>query len=160
MALTIERLKAELDYNPDTGVFIRKKNSGGLLAGTVAGGTNQDGYIRLRVGGKKYMAHRLAWFWCHGEFPEDEIDHINCVRDDNRISNLRNSDRVGNCANRRLRKGHSTGLKGVRRHGKRFVASCGGGADRYLGVYDTAEAAHAAYLKAANDNFGEFARAA
>jgi len=73
--LTQERLKELLTYNPDTGVFTRKKVSRGgrWKVGTLDG----TGYIHTRVDYKIYLAHRLAWLYMYGEFPTETIDHIN-----------------------------------------------------------------------------------
>lgn len=80
-----EILKLHLDYNQNTGVFIRRISlCNRVKIGDVAGNTNLQGYVAIRVLGKLYKAHRLAWLYVYGEFPRD-IDHINGVKSDNRI---------------------------------------------------------------------------
>ena len=111
-----ERLKELLEYDPETGVFIWKTRRGGLKAGSVAGTKHANGYVRIKCDGKSYMAHRLAWLYVHGQFPEKQIDHINGLREDNRLSNLRCVSRSENQRNRRLCKRSTSGIIGVRWH--------------------------------------------
>lgn len=88
--ITQNTLKELFDYNPDTGLFTWKvAKARRIKAGDVAGNLNNTGYIHIRVDGKNYQAHRLAWLYTHGKFPDNCIDHINGIKDDNRISNLR-----------------------------------------------------------------------
>ena len=81
--MTREKLKGLLRYEPEAGVFRWKIN------GDVAGKIDGLGYIVITACGKKYLAHRLAWFFIHGYFSEYQIGHVNGKRDDNRIKNLR-----------------------------------------------------------------------
>lgn len=76
-------LTARLDYNELTGVFTWRSH------GSIAGSLDAKGYRRIRIGAKTYRAHRLAWFYVHCEWPENQLDHINRNRDDNALSNLR-----------------------------------------------------------------------
>ena len=91
--LTQERLHEVLNYDPDTGIFTWKERpietfktvgAGNTwntrYAGTVAGSKDKDGYIVVRIGGKRYFAHRLAFLYVHGYMPEQEIDHDNQVK--------------------------------------------------------------------------------
>lgn len=71
------------------------------------------GYRQIYVKGKRYMAHRLAWMIINGAFPENQIDHINRVRDDNRISNLREATPTQNSYNTKIRKDNTSGIRGV-----------------------------------------------
>jgi len=126
----------------------------------VAGGIS-TGYVLIKVDGKKYKAHRLAWLHTHGEWPGGDIDHANGCPLDNRMSNLRIATNPQNQANR-LRDHDKTTPKGVRatRSG-RFVARITvNNQSIYLGIFDSAEEAQAAYLKASKEHYGEFARAA
>ena len=88
--LTAEKLRMLLHYEPATGIFtwkVRAANS--VKVGDIAGCPDGQGYLRVRVQSQRYRAHRLAWLYMYGEWPEDQIDHINRVRTDNRICNLR-----------------------------------------------------------------------
>lgn len=110
--LTQERLRELLDYDPETGVFTWRVSRRGAKKGCVAGSLSH-GYIHIRVDEKPYRAHRLAWLYMHGYFPENQIDHINRVRDDNRIINLREVSIQCNARNRGVRSTNTSGVVGV-----------------------------------------------
>jgi hypothetical protein len=93
-----EELKRVLSYNHETGVFTRKINRGKHKAGDIAGTVMSRGYIRIGVNGRTYLAHRLAWLYVYGVWP-NEIDHVNHIKDDNRISNLRSVTHQENSRN-------------------------------------------------------------
>lgn len=126
------------------------------------GWRDNTGYLRVCAGKNSFAAHRIIWESVHGKIAEGfEIDHINNVRDDNRISNLRLATKSNNAANRKKHNGNVP-LKGVTIHkcGK-FQASLKlGGKFIYLGLYETAEEAHAAYVSKAISIHANFARAA
>ncbi len=151
-ALGADRLKELLSYNPDTGEFLWLVSGGGVAAGRVAGRRHGKGYRAVTVTGRLYLAHRLAWLYVHGEWPEDEIDHKNGVRDDNRIANLREANKSQNQGNQRKARTDSyTGLLGAswERGGNKFRAQIRlNGKKKHLGLFNTAEEAHAAYIKA------------
>lgn len=154
--LTQVRLKELLDYDPDTGLFRWKLYRGRLAKrGDVAGGEGAKGYWRVWVDGKFYSAHRLAFLWMTGEWPEHEVDHINGVRADNRWANLRQSTRSENMHNRLTSIGKKNGtLLGVSKntHGGKFSAVIAVDGKRHrIGSFPTPEAAHAAYLKAKDE---------
>lgn len=114
--ITQEKLKEFLVYNEDDGVFIRKKSSGNVKRGSLAGSVTSHGYLAIRVGGNLYKAHRLAWLYVYGYFPENQIDHMNRNRVDNRICNLREVSRSCNIRNSRKRVDNKSGVKGVSWH--------------------------------------------
>lgn len=152
--LTVERLRQVLIYDPATGVFRRRTT--GKLAGCSVGG----GYVRVGVDGGRYEASRLAWFYVHGVWPADLIDHVNLDPSDNRLCNLREATRSQNGANSPCSKNNRVGVKGVRRRGDRFQARImAAGRLMSIGCYPTAEEAGRAYASAAERFFGEFARA-
>lgn len=150
---SVEELRSLLDYDPGTGVFTLKRPLprgplGKLPAGSPVGNLNADGYISISVFGKTRKAHRLAWFHVTGEWPQDELDHLNGNRSDNRIRNLARVTRAENNQNRRARTG-ATGVPGVCKKGKRFAAQIAiEGVRHWLGTYDTPEDAHRVYLMA------------
>ena len=156
--LTAERLREVLSYDPETGQFYRLTSGPGVRIGQVAGTKGNKGYCIIKIDGCSYKAHRLAWLYIHGHWPTMQIDHLNCIRDDNRIDNLREADNSQNQCNRRARQTNQTGFKGVyqKAHGKQYVAAVG---RIYLGCFATPHAAHAAYAKASAVAYGEFARA-
>lgn len=106
----------------------------------------------VSVFSKQYRAHRLAWLWMTGKWPDNEVDHANGKRDDNRWSNLRDVPPTINRQNQRRAMSNSkTGLLGAswNARDRRFVARIKVGAKyRSLGGFDSAEAAHQAYLQA------------
>jgi len=104
-------LISAIDYNPLSGDFTWKK--GHHLAGKKAGTLLSSGYVYIKIRGTKYMAHRLAWLYMHGSFPDVFIDHINGSRNDNRIENLRKASGSQNQHNRKVRRDSSSGVKGV-----------------------------------------------
>lgn len=160
ITLSADELREHLSYDPTTGVFSYRKTGFGRRAGQICG-SPERGYIRIGVKRTIYYAHRLAWLYVYGEFPSDFIDHINMDRSDNRIENLRIATRAQNSANTGSRGLH--GLKGVCWHkaAKRWSAFIKVNQKNiHLGLFDTAEAAHRAYCRAAEQHFGEFARSA
>ena len=152
--MTPEVLKELLDYDAQTGVFKWKKRVGRGIAGAVAGRISTSktapGYVQIMVSKKLYQAHRLAWLYVNGSLPDEQIDHINGIRSDNRIENLRVVSGSLNSQNqRRARKDNKTGFLGVSLHRSRFQACIR--KDRkifHLGYFDSAEEAHDAYVKA------------
>jgi len=101
------------NYDPETGIFINKINRRIAKKGEVAGCLNGDGYWQVCVKGKQYKAHRLAWLYVHGYFPENQIDHINRNPGDNRIVNLREASRSCNLKNCKLHSDNTSGIAGV-----------------------------------------------
>lgn len=116
--LTKERLQELLIYNTVTGIFTWKVNRRGTAkAGTVAGRPNNKGYIDISIDGKRYKAHRLAWLYITGSWPENQIDHINRIRDDNRLANLRDVTQSENLRNCGVSKSTASGIKNVYKSG-------------------------------------------
>lgn len=137
----IDREKAlkTLVYDKDTGAIYRK----GKIAGTP-----HSGYIRLRVGSRPVYAHRLIWVMLHGELDEHlDVDHINGIKNDNRLCNLRVGTRTNNQQNQRSPRGKNPYL-GVSKWKDKFQASIKvGTSQKYLGIFSTPEEAHLAYLE-------------
>ena len=141
-----QRAKDLLSYNEDTGEFIWKIKQGYMLPGTPAGGIHPSGYIFIGIDRKRYAAHRLAWLWVYGEFPKLGIDHINGVKTDNRIANLRAVSCRENQNNQYKHRGGR--LVGARFRGKSWESYIT--IERkytYIGSFPTQEEAHAAYTQ-------------
>jgi len=147
--LTQERLKELLHYDPETGVFTWLVNRGSAKAGMPTSGTNRPGYVRVRVDGELYYAHRLAFLYMTGSFPDKGLhtDHINRDRSDNRWENLR-------CVTRSINF-HNSGAAGCSFHkaANKWQAAIMVNKERtYLGLFDTKEEAVAAYRQAKTEN--------
>ena len=127
--------------------------------GREAGSLTETGYIKVMIGAKKYLAHRIMLYMFYGVPPTDEVDHKNGDRSDNRILNLRYATKSQNQHNARLRKDNSTGFKCVHKLGNRFRAVFEKDGKRYdLGVFGTPEEAHKAYVKEVRKLHGEFTK--
>ena len=106
------KFKRLLKYNPKTGEFIWLKSKGSNKAGDIAGGLI-NGYVKIKVNNRNHYAHRLAWFYVYGAWPENQIDHINHDRSDNRIDNLREVTGKENSKNQKMHITNSSGVTGV-----------------------------------------------
>lgn len=158
-----------LEYFPLTGVFKWRVPGRGRRRNGLAGSPHSGGYTKICicVDGVKYyiLAHRVAWFMSHGVWPNHFIDHINGVKNDNRIVNLREATKSQNLMNkgkyltdrqtdtRTITHGVYVGVDQMK--SGRWRAIC---ARKYLGCYDTPEEAALAYNKEAERKFGEYAQ--
>lgn len=153
--LTAERLREVMKYEPATGLFIRiavRRGMAKRTLGEVAGHVNNQGYVLMEIDGRRYQAHRLAWLYEHGSWPRHEIDHINGVRDDNRIVNLRDVPRSFNQQNLRSSMPKRSrpaplGVSWHRQAGRWRAMIWNGSKNIYLGLFDDANEAHQAYLE-------------
>ena len=145
-----------IDYDSLTGLFTwGEGRPKGRLLGAIAGSIEPKGYRQIRIKGKLYRAHRLAWFYVNMEWAE-QIDHRDRVKDNNKIKNLRNVDNKRNHMNMPLRANNTSGFNGV---------SIFSGTNKFrayitvenrqlsLGLFDTPEEAHEA-RKLADIEFG------
>lgn len=149
--ISLERLKQLLKYDPATGEFTRLVKAGNQPVGAVVGTMRDNGYIQIQIDGVNYRAHRLAWFYMNGEWPEHDVDHWNTVRDDNRYDNLRPATRKVNIQNQRKAQAHNkVGLLGVRKHkGGKFTSQIKVDDKAiHLGSFDDPMEAHLAYVAA------------
>ena len=142
--MTQDEVKDLLHYDPITGIFTNKIRRSGACAGKKAGSLNNKGYALIWINKKNYAAHRLAWFYVYGVWPTFEIDHINMVRHDNRICNLRSVSRQENQHNKKSTKGYHY----VEKSNKWTAAITLNTKRIYLGTYDSESDAHQAYLDA------------
>jgi len=159
--LTQEKLKERLHYDPLTGDFTWKAiRCTRMRDGSVAGGKNGGGYVHIKINGKKHYAHRLAWLYTHGSFPENHIDHINGNTSDNRIENLREATQSQNAMNRIIRVDNKSGFKGVhfdKGAGKYKAQIMINGKRVCLGLFDCPKKASGAYAAAADKHYKQFA---
>lgn len=159
---TQDRLKQVLDYNPETGHFYWKISTGPRVrVGDRAAVYKGQGYARVQIDGVRYNAHRLAWLYVYGIYPEILVDHINLDKSDNRIVNLRIATETENRRNTKTLENSKTGVKGVT-----YSTSCPGkyearigdkGKNYYLGVFETIEAAKEVLDKKRQEIHEEFA---
>jgi len=165
-SLDVDYVRSRISYDPETGVLrwkAREENNridrmwNTRFAGQVISHKNSSGHIQFGMGGKNYLAHRIAWLIVFGVEPR-LIDHINGERSDNRLCNLRIATASQNVINSRKRKS-SFQYRGLWRNNSRWSASiCLAGRKIYLGTFLTDIEAAQAYDKAALQMFGEFAR--
>lgn len=150
-----ETLAACLSYDRNTGVFTWLIPHGrwAIQIGSPAGTLDADGYVKIHLQQRFYRAHRLAWLYEYGEWPAHPIDHINRIRSDNRIDNLRLTNPSANGLNSTVpRRQNKTGFVGVVAPTKRIKHWRARITVNYkqihLGNFDSAEAAYQAHIKA------------
>ena len=147
--ITQKRLKELFDYDDSTGNLVWKVNRGtNKMIKKMAGTAASKGYWRMYVDYKWYQAHRLVWLWHHGFMPKKYLDHINGVRHDNRIENLREATHSENAQNQKKANTRNlSGLLGVSKDRKRWRSEIKINDRRiHIGMFATPEEAHLAYL--------------
>jgi hypothetical protein len=160
MAMTAELAQSLWDYNAETGVLRWKVSPRyGVHVGDVTGCPNRDGHLQVRYKGKAYQVHRLIWIITTGNWPIEELDHINGVRDDNRLVNLREATRRQNCRNKTC---HRVGQLRFTTYAKskgKWMAQPPriNGKQKTLGYYDTMQEASEAAERWVLDNHPELA---
>lgn len=147
-------------YEPETGIFFwLTKPRHKRQIGDAAGYKVNCGYWILRLGGRYYLAHRVAWLLTTGKWPKNEIDHIDGNRSNNQIKNLREATHSQNMANRKVSARSKTGIKGVHPNGDGYAACIRiNNKSIHLGYFNNLEDGKAAYDLAAKRVHGEFAR--
>lgn len=164
LSLSLDRLKSLLKYNPDDGLFtwIKKPaaRSNRIKPGDIAGcRKNDSGYIVINIDGSSFRAHRLAWFYVHGYWPDGNIDHINNIKDDNRICNIREASDSENGWNTGKPSTNTSGVKGVswEKQTKKWLAQCWVSGKHYrVGRFSSFDAAVDAMAKFRERHHGEF----
>ena len=134
-------------------------HKGSRVPGDIPQSPDKDGYLRVHIDGKTYKQHRLAWYYMTGEWPPEQIDHVDTVVKNNRWSNLRLATQTQNQCNRGARKNTASGLKGVSWNKKlsRWQVSIGlNNKLLFVGLFDDKHEAHAAYCHAAQERHGAF----
>lgn len=150
--LTQERLQELLSYDPETGIFAwQKRTSPRVSVGDRAGVIGTNGRRYIAIDGEKFMAHRLAWFYVKGEWPESDLRQKNDDFDDCRWDNLEEVSRSVASRNRALDNRNKSGFRGVSRDrsGRWNAFITREYKQIRLGIFDTAEEASAAYERAA-----------
>lgn len=161
--LTVNYLREILHYDGASGSFTWKVSPcNSVPCGSLAGSPTKDGYVKICIDRRFYRAHRLAWFYVYGVWPTCDLDHKDTVRSNNSINNLREATDSQNGANARRPINNKSGYKGVcfnKKFGLWQAYIMRDGRQRTLGYYNAPEKAHNAYIVAAKQFFGEFARA-
>lgn len=151
--LSAERARELFHYDPETGLLTWKTRYSPfsrVRIGAVAGRMDHKGYRTVTIKSYEYFIHRVIWLMVTGEWPKFSVDHINGNRVDNRLANLRDIPHVMNMHNyHRANSGNKLSLLGVtQRPSGKFRAQIRKGENIHLGTFETAEAAHAAYVEA------------
>lgn len=155
-----DRLLEVLNYNPDTGIFTWKvRTSNRVKVGDVAGDMEGNGYLRISVDGNRFRAHRLAIIYVYGDGYYEQVDHINHIRTDNRISNLRVATHSQNNWNQQLQRKNTSGVKGVywdKNRNKWSAYCCVMGKKHMLGRFSDIKSAENAVIEFRAKAHGEF----
>lgn len=154
--VTQSRLKELFTYNSGNLIYINSR--GGMLLGSVAGTKSNTGYFKIHIDGKLYLLHRIIFLYHYGFIPK-YLDHINNIKEDNRIENLREATHSQNNANKSIMSTNKSGYKGVVWHkasGKWAARICIDYKNKHLGLFDSKDAANEAYKKASLIHFKEF----
>lgn len=150
--LTQDRIKFFLTYDPEAGTLRWNESRGRVKRGSIAGTKDSQGRLIIKMDGYVYKAHRLIWFYMTGAWPKDQIDHRDGNQLNNAWSNLREaSSRLNQQNKRRAYSNSKTGLLGAcfDKKSKKYVARINSNGKRlFVGLYNTAEEAHAAYVEA------------
>lgn len=138
------------DYDPVTGQLRWRHAGPKRIVGASAGTVTPRGYVQIGAGGKTYLAHRLAWLHVHGEWPANQLDHIDGDKTNNRIANLRQCVDAENAQNRARHRNNTSGSTGTYRdQSGMFCARIRSNRKLiHLGTFGTQEEATSAYLAA------------
>jgi hypothetical protein len=154
-ALTAERLRELMEYDPETGVMTWR------ASGKPAGDIHPRGYVQIWINSRKYLRHHLAFLYAHGRWATASVDHVNGDPSDDRLCNLREATHAQNMWNKGRSKSNTSGFKWVTRSGRKWKALLQtNGRKYYVGLFDTPEEAHAEAVKVASRLHGEFLRVA
>lgn len=158
--LDLNYVNSQLRYEPETGLLFWKVRKPGMMPGDTAGGLNGKGYINISIGGRLFLAHRVAWLLSVGEWPKEEIDHINHKKTDNRLTNLREASHKENSHNLSLNKENLLGERGVdfkkgtQKYRARIIVN---GEEKHLGYFLSISDAVRARLAAEKRYYKNFA---
>lgn len=159
-ALSHADLLAALHYDPETGIWTRKRCWGKCKKGSAVGYVDTHGYRKIKLFGKNYYSGRLAFFYVNSNWPTEEIDHIDFNRANDTWNNLRAATKQQNRAHLRKRKNNTSSIKGVSwdKANKKWVAQLTFNKKNHkLGRFESCDLAQKAYAAAAKHYFGEFA---
>jgi hypothetical protein len=159
--ITQQELHDVLEYNKDTGNFVWKVTVNyNSIKGSIAGTSDNLGYIAIKIKGKRYLAHRLVWIYVYGTLPNSVLDHVNGIPYDNRLDNLRLATASENCRNCKTRIDNTTGIKNVgwsKAYEKYVVRVKINNKSKHIGYFENIEDANKAAIEAREKYHGEFA---
>ena len=173
ISIDVVLLKSLLLYDGETGLLTWRRRQSSMFssdricnswnakwAGAKAfTSSNSRGYKTGSIFGRQFQAHRVAWALHYGCWPNDEIDHIDGIKTNNSIGNLRQATRAENCRNTRSAAGSTSKYLGVYKRDDYWVAEIGGGGEREsISGFSTEELAAEEYNRMASLRYGEFAR--
>jgi len=153
--LTQEHLNRLFIYDNENGVLYRRINRGPSKAGDFVGTVTDRGYLSVEIESRTYYVHRIIWFMIHGDWPKNQIDHINGNRCDNRLENLRDVSSGENCRNSKMPCNNKSGVTGVKFHkrtGKWKAQVFVEGKSKFLGYFSNIEDAENAVSNARREN--------
>jgi hypothetical protein len=170
VAMDQKYLSEAFSYDPENGTLIWKRRPinhfadsmragqwNTKYAGREAGSIDGSGYKMVRIAGGAFACHRLIWILVHGHLPASLIDHINGIRSDNRLINLREADYAQNGANSKRPTNNKTGHRGISKRRERWrsqIRHCG--VIHHLGYFSTIEEAIEARRVREIELFGEY----
>lgn len=156
--ITPDYLRRLLSYDPETGDLCWKtQHTNRVVIGRPIRTRIGRGYYAVQVDGFRMRVHNVVWAMHYGEWPDKLVDHINCDKTDNRISNLRLATLNQNAFNVGKQSNNTTGAKGVSKNGTGFKAEISANnVSHYLGTFKTVEEARRAYLNAAVELHGDY----
>lgn len=159
--LTLKELRENLHYDPETGALCWKSHPAGkyVVPGRPTGLTPSVRHRKISIFGKRYLVHRVIWFWMTGSWPDGLIDHKDRDPTNNRWQNLRVANYLQNVGNTGKKRQNKCGLKGIMEAGSnRWAAQISKNyRSTHIGTFDCPAAAHFAYLIEAHKHFGDFA---
>lgn len=158
--ITASYANEKLRYDPNSGSLTWAVKIGSRKIGQSAGYIDSLGYRRVALGGILFYAHRVIWLMVTGKWPQDQIDHKDRCRSNNKWLNLRPATFSQNRMNSKKPITNTSGAKGVYRikNGK-FIAYANPRKGKVIfGIFDTLEEAKIVYSKRIKDVYGEFAR--
>ena len=159
MGISKQDVEKLLSYDPASGSFFHRVGHRDVKPGDIAGCLGRQGYIHLKIKGKRYFAHRVAWLLTYGHWPVGDTDHINQNKSDNRIENLREATRSQNKMNHPARRDSLTHCRGITprpQHGNYQVRIQVNGKRLHIGVFKQLADAARAYDEAAKRYHGDF----
>lgn len=158
VALTQNRLKELLEYDPSTGIFKWRNFGPGVRYNREAGTLTNKGYVVIGIDNERYLANRLAFLYMTGSWPEHEAEHEDRNPANNTWINLRDATHAENLSNTTIRNDNTSGVKGVTwdKQKNKWKVQVGPAGKRVSKHFVALEDAKAFYAAKAEEIFGQF----